>query len=167
VYSGRGCRRWPSACKRRERHAFAAFWRHHGEVLTGALTYHEVAPQLVLMAYLQSVVNGTGFIDREYGVGRGRIDLQFRWPSQDAQGQRQWQREAVEIKVWRDKKPDPLDEGLAQLDEYLDQLGLDHGVLAIFDRRSSRRESEDATPPPVTFEQARPASGREVTLLRA
>jgi hypothetical protein len=100
-------------------HAFAAFWRTHGEVLTGALVYHEVAPQLVLMAYLQSVVNGTGFMDREYGVGRGRIDLQLRWPYQDAQGRRQWQREAaevVEVKVWRDKKPDPLDEGLRQLD---------------------------------------------------
>lgn len=40
--------------------AFAAFWRQHGEVLTGALTYHEVAPQLVLMAYLQSVVTAPG-----------------------------------------------------------------------------------------------------------
>jgi hypothetical protein len=154
-------------------HAFAGFWRQHGEVLTGALIYHEVAPQLVLMAYLQSVVNGTGFIDREYGVGRGRIDLQLRWPYQDAQGRRQWQREAVEIKVWRDRKPDPLDEGLGQLDEYLDRLGLDHGVLAIFDRRSRSRaghrdpDGEYAPPPPVTFEQTRAASGREVTLLRA
>jgi hypothetical protein len=154
-------------------HAFAAFWRQHGEVLTGALIYHEVAPQLVLMAYLQSVVNGTGFIDREYGVGRGRIDLQLRWPYQDAQGQRQWQREAVEIKVWRDKKPDPLDEGLVQLDEYLAQLGLDHGVLALFDRRSGRRSGHgdhvDAghAPPDVTFEQTRTASGRDVTLMRA
>jgi hypothetical protein len=161
-------------------HSFAAFWRQHGEVLTGALIYHEVAPQLVLMAYLQSVVNGTGFIDREYGVGRGRIDLQLRWPYQDAQGRRQWQREAIEIKVWRDRKPDPLDDGLEQLDEYLDQLGLDHGVLVIFDRRSDRRSgrrfgqgsgrdeaSEEETPPIVTFEQTRTASGREVTLLRA
>jgi hypothetical protein len=146
---------------------FAAFWREHGEVLTGALIYHEVAPQLVLMAYLQSVVNGTGFIDREYGVGRGRIDLQLRWPYQDAQGQRQWQREAVEIKVWRDRKPDPLDEGLRQLDEYLAQLELDHGVLVIFDRRQGRGGTEDAVPALISFEQTRTATGREVTLLRA
>jgi hypothetical protein len=144
---------------------FAAFWREHGEVLTGALTYHEVAPQLVLMAYLQSVVNGTGFIDREYGVGRGRIDLQLRWPYQDTQGRRQWQREALELKVWRDRKPDPLDDGLRQLDEYLTQLALDHGVLVIFDRRERRHE--DAEPAPISFEQARTATGRDITVLRA
>jgi hypothetical protein len=32
--------------------------------------YHEVAPQLIFMAYLQRVVNGGGFVDREYGIGR-------------------------------------------------------------------------------------------------
>jgi hypothetical protein len=146
-------------------HGFAAFWREHGEVLTGAPVYHEVAPQLVLMAYLQSIVNGTGFLDREYGVGRGRIDLQLRWPYTDAQGQRQWQREASEIKVWRDKKPDPLDEGLLQVDEYLAQLDLGHGVLVIFDRRTGRCGSDVA--PVVAFEQARTASGRAITVLRA
>jgi hypothetical protein len=39
------------------------------------MTYHEVAPQLVLMAFLQKVLNGGGVIDREYGLGRRRIDL--------------------------------------------------------------------------------------------
>ena len=148
--------------------SFAAFWREHGAVLTGALTYHEVAPQLVLMAYLQSVVNGTGFMDREYGVGRGRIDLQLRWPYQDQHGQRQWQREAIELKVWRDKKPDPLDEGLRQLDEYLGQLDLDHGVLVIFDRRGRPPgATDDDASPAIAFEQSRTASGRDVNVLRA
>jgi hypothetical protein len=147
-------------------HGFAAFWREHGEVLTGAMIYHEVAPQLVLMAYLQSVVNGTGFIDREYGVGRGRIDLQLRWPWQDADGQRQWQREAIEIKVWRDKKPDPIEDGLGQLDEYLSRLGLDHGVLVIFDRRG-RHPGSDESAPVIAFEQAQTTHGRAVTVLRA
>ncbi len=32
------------------------------------------------MAYLHKVVNGGGFIDREYAVGSGRIDLCLRWP---------------------------------------------------------------------------------------
>ncbi len=35
------------------------------------------------MAYLQRTVNGGGYIDREYGVGRGRIDLLVRWPYSD------------------------------------------------------------------------------------
>ena len=36
------------------------FWKEQGEVLAAGLPYHEVAPQLVLMAYLQRVVNGGG-----------------------------------------------------------------------------------------------------------
>lgn len=80
-------------------------------VLTGHLTYHEVAPQLVLMAFLQRIVNGGGFIDREYGIGRYRMDLLVHWPYTDENGRRQWQREALELKVWRDRKPDPVDKG--------------------------------------------------------
>jgi hypothetical protein len=114
---------------------FSAFWREHGEVLASEIAYHEVAPQLVLMAFLQRIVNGGGTIDREYGVGRGRIDLLVRWPHRGARGERVVQREALELKVWRAGKPMPLDQGLAQLDEYLERLGLDHGVLVIFDRR--------------------------------
>lgn len=59
---------------------FAEFWCEHGEILTNAQHYHEAAPQLVLMGFLQRTVNGGGYIDREYGVGRGRIDLLVRWP---------------------------------------------------------------------------------------
>lgn len=124
------------------------------------MPYHEVAPQLVLMAFLQSIVNGTGFLDREYGVGRGRIDLLLRWPTTDEHGQRRWQREAFELKVGRDKKADPREEGLAQLDAYLDQLGLDHGVLAIFDRRTGTPAGE-----PTRFEDTTTAAGRAVTVL--
>jgi hypothetical protein len=146
--------------------AFADFWREHGEVLVGKLAYHEVAPQLVLMAFLQRVVNGGGFIDREYGVGRGRIDLLIRWPCV-AGGQRRWQREAIEIKLWRDKRPDPRDEGLAQLDAYLDRLGLDHGWLVLFDRRASLPAGTPPALERIGFEQAVTPAGRGVTILRA
>ena len=37
--------------------------------------YHEVAPQLIFMAFLQRIVNGGGFVDREYGIGMGRVDI--------------------------------------------------------------------------------------------
>ncbi len=140
---------------------FAAFWRQHGEVLTAGVSYHEVAPQLVLMAFLQRVVNGGGFVEREYGVGRGRIDLLVRWPYV-AQGQRRWQFHALELKVWREQQADPVSEGLAQLDAYLERLGLSEGVLVIFDRRK-----QAGGRPQSHFEQARTPSGRSVTLLRA
>jgi hypothetical protein len=144
-------------------HAFAEFWREHGEVLTGGLTYHEVAPQLVLMAFLQRIVNGGGFIDREYGLGRHRIDILVRWPHGDESGQRRWQREALELKVRRDKKRDPTEKGLAQLGEYLGRLGLDHGTLVIFDRRPGAPPIDER----IAFEDARTPEGHAVTILRA
>ncbi len=54
---------------------FFAFWREHGEAMMKTIAYHEAAPTLVLMAYLQRVVNGAGRIEREYAAGSGRMDL--------------------------------------------------------------------------------------------
>ena len=68
---------------------------------------------------------------------------------------------ALELKTWHDKK-NPLDEGLAQLDGYLDRLGLETGVLAIFDRRETAPPPEERT----RLEEARTPRGRGVTVLR-
>jgi hypothetical protein len=106
--------------------AFIDFWRQHGEPLLGSAPYHEIAPHLVLMAFLQRVVNGNGTIEREYAIRRGRMDLCLRYGDQTL---------GIELKVWRDGAADPLPAGLAQLDEYLAGLGLDTGWLVIFDRR--------------------------------
>ncbi|MFT3775670.1 MAG: AAA family ATPase [Minicystis sp.] len=142
---------------------FAAFWREHGDVLATGMPYHEVAPQLVLMAYLQRVVNGGGVIDREYGIGRGRIDLLVRWPYRKPDGTKAVQRRALEMKVWRPGKVDPKKEGLKQLDAYLERLGLSRGVLVIFDRR---REAEGIMKT-ARFEETVSPAGRKVMLLRA
>jgi hypothetical protein len=143
---------------------FASFWREHGDVLQAGIGYHEVAPQLVLMAFLQRIANGGGYIDREYGVGRGRIDLCVRWPYRTpGGGGRAWQREALELKVWAPGKKDPLAKGLEQLDGYLDRLGLDTGVLVLFDRRAEAAPLDERT----RLEEARSPKGRAVTVLRA
>jgi hypothetical protein len=141
---------------------FAAFWVGNGEVLTQGAVYHEAAPQLVFMAFLQRVVNSGGHVEREYGVGRGRIDLLVRWPYR-ADGKRLLQREAVELKVWRPDESDPLAAGLAQLDAYLDRLDTDTGVLIVFDRRPAAAPIAERT----RFEQATSPSGRPITVLRA
>ncbi|WP_437718093.1 ATP-binding protein [Sorangium sp. So ce448] len=145
---------------RRLLRAFAAFWHEHGEVLASGMPYPEVAPQLVLMAFLQRAVNGGGSIDREYGVGRGRIDLLVRFPYQKPGGARAVQRRAVELKVWRKGQKDPLREGLAQLDSYLARLRQRRATLVIFDARgrlarTAPRFSDVTTP-----------RGRHVALLR-
>ena len=133
--------------------AFLEFWRQHGEPLLAAAPYHEIAPHLVLMAFLHRVVNG-GSIERDYAIGRGRMDLCVRYRGETL---------AIEIKVWRPNESDPLREGLAQLDGYLAGLGLDTGWLVIFDRRPGAPPLAERLD--VTTE-ATPA-GRRVTLIRA
>lgn len=142
---------------------FATFWKQHGEVLVRSQTYHEAAAQVVLMAFLHRIINGGGFLDREYGVGRGRIDLQVRWPYQDSAGRRVFQQEGMKLKVRRDGRPDPLDSGLEQLDQYLDRLELPTGTLVIFDRRHSAEPIHQRT----WFDTASSPAGRTITLLRA
>jgi hypothetical protein len=142
---------------------FTAFWREHGDILVRAGIYHEAAAQLVMMAFVHRVVNGGGYIDREYGIGTGRIDLLIRKPYTTADGVRAIQREAIELKVWRRGESDPLAEGLQQLDRYLDRLNLPTGTLAIFDRRPSAAPIHERT---VITDAVTPA-GRQITLLRA
>jgi hypothetical protein len=142
---------------------FAAFWRENGEILIKGENYHEVAPQLVFMAFLQRVVNGGGFIDREYGIGRGRIDILVRKPYTDADGRPAVQREVIELKVRRPGQVNPLKGGLVQLDEYLTRLGLATGSLVIFDRRPSALRKR----PNPQFSRIDTPAGREVTLLSA
>lgn len=142
---------------------FVAFWTEHGDLLAGRLSYREASAQLVFMAFLQRVVNGGGFIDREYGIGRGRVDLLVRFPYQDAEGKRAVQREAIELKVWREKQADPVAQGLKQIDAYLAKLQLDTGILVIFDRRSIAPDVAER----VRFEETVTPSGKHVTLLRA
>ena len=43
------------------------------------MDYREVFPPLLLMAFLQRVLNGNGRIGREYAAGRGRVDLAVEW----------------------------------------------------------------------------------------
>ena len=71
----------------------------HGEALTEGATYRESAAQLVLMAFLQRVVNGGGVVTREYGIGRKRIDLLVSWPYTDESGKKQLQREARRLGI--------------------------------------------------------------------
>jgi hypothetical protein len=134
--------------------AFVAFWRQHGEPLLGTSPYHEIAPHIVLMAFLHRVVNGGGTIEREYAIGRGRMDLCVRY-GPDAL--------AIELKVWRDHQPDPVEERLAQIDRYLAGLGLPSGWLVIFDRRSGQGSIAERT----RVEGRRTPTGREVTVIRA
>jgi type II secretory pathway predicted ATPase ExeA len=135
---------------------FRSFWCQHAEFFVSRQPYPEAAAQLIFMAFLQRVVNGGGSIDREYAVGSGRIDLCVRWPHPG--GIQRW---AIELKVWREGRPDPLAEGLDQLTGYLARLGLDQGILVLFDSRTQ------ASPVPERCSRAeQDHEGRKITVLR-
>ncbi|MCP2337824.1 ATP-binding protein [Actinomadura rupiterrae] len=142
---------------------FIAFWKMNGEILDSQTTYHEAACHLAFMAFLQRVVNGGGVIDREYALGRKRLDLTVRKAYTDRHGRRAIQWEAYELKVHSDGSRDPIPSGLKQLDGYLDSLGLDTGTLIIFDRRKNAPPVAERT----TTEMVESPTGRKVTLLRA
>jgi hypothetical protein len=134
--------------------AFLAFWLQHGEPLLKSASYPEIAPHLVLMAFLHRVINGGGTLEREYAIGRDRMDLCLRY-GQVTLG--------IELKVWRPKKADPLSKGLEQLDGYLARLGQDSGWLVIFDRRENALELEERLKTEIHTTQM----GRSVTVIRA
>jgi hypothetical protein len=140
---------------------FADWWIENGDFLTSTGYYKEAAPQLILMGYLQRVVNGGGQVEREYAVGSGRIDLHLRWPYSTADGERRIQREAIEIKTWRTGRSNPLPAGLRQLDRYLARLRLDTGTLALFDQRADAPAIDTRTRLAATTSPA----GRAITLL--
>jgi len=54
---------------------FQIFWRENSEMWEEKMSYTEAFPHLLLMAFLQRVLNGGGRIEREYAAGRGRMDL--------------------------------------------------------------------------------------------
>ena len=92
--------------------------------------YKEVTPQLLLMAFLQRVVNGGGRIDRKYGLGRGRVDLSVAWPISPTI----WQRVVIEMKIIRGSREKTVLDGLAQVYRYADRCGADEAHLIVFDQ---------------------------------
>ncbi len=134
--------------------AFLEFWLQHGEALLKSASYPEIAPHLVLMAFLHRVINGGGTLEREYAIGRDRMDLCLSYGEVTL---------GIEIKVWRNRKVDPLTKGLEQLEGYLNRLGQSSGWLVIFDRRDNALELEER----LETSMVQTASGRQITIIRA
>ena len=113
---------------------FQQFFRQNADAWIGKFDYAEAGPQLLLQAFLQRVVNGGGYIDREYGLGRKRTDLLIRKPLTDTYGG-PVQRVVLELKIKRGDLDALIAKGLEQTAEYMDMAGLvDEGHLIIFDR---------------------------------
>ncbi|MDQ1352015.1 MAG: hypothetical protein QG657_2321 [Acidobacteriota bacterium] len=101
---------------------FQLFYRRNSGAWLGRYEYRESAQHLLLMAFLQRVINSGGEIVREMAVGNGRIDLLVKFGRQEF---------ALELKINRDEYT--IEDGKEQLGRYLDRLGLKEGYLVIFD----------------------------------
>jgi hypothetical protein len=103
---------------------FQQFWRENSMIWEERFLYKEAAPHLILMAFLQRIVNGGGQIQREMAAGRGFLDLCLIYEEQ---------KYPLELKLWRGEKT--LTQGLEQTARYMDVYGCTEGWIAIFDRR--------------------------------
>ena len=109
---------------------FQRFWRENSGADREVYGYKEATPHLVMMAFLQRVVNGGGRILREMALGSGRLDLCVEYGTH---------RYAVELKLRRHYAPE---KSHAQLAAYLDTLGLPDGWMAIFDEDKEKPWTE-------------------------
>jgi hypothetical protein len=101
---------------------FQEYYRRNSGAWLERYEYKESAHHLLLMAFLQRIVNAGGEIIREMAVGNGRIDMLVKFGTQEF---------ALELKVKRDRYT--IEDGKEQLARYLDGLGLKKGYLVIFD----------------------------------
>ena len=121
---------------------FQQFFRENSDSWIGRFDYAEAGPQLLLQAFLQRVVNGGGYIDREYGLGRRRTDLLLRKPLTDRYGG-PVQRVVLELKILRGTLESTIEKGLVQTSDYMDRCGsVDEGHLIIFDRSQTKTWEE-------------------------
>ena len=114
--------------------SFQTYWREHGHLAAEGFSYRESGPHLMLMAFLQRIVNGGGRIEREYGLGRGALDLVVEW---------QGRRHVIEVKLRRDAQTE--ERALEQVTRYLDAIGQAEGWLVMFDLRAKRSWKERLT----------------------
>jgi hypothetical protein len=103
--------------------AYIEFYKEHSELVTKRKTYSEAAHHLLFMAWLQRIVNGGGYISREYAAGLKRVDLCIDFAEEKF---------AFELKLSSKKA---LTDGIEQLINYLHRLSLDSGWLIIFSRK--------------------------------
>jgi len=113
---------------------FQKFWRRYSATWEEKADYTEAFPHLLLMAFLQRVLNGGGKLDRDCAAGRGRMDMGIEYKGQ-------WY--IIEIKLVRDhdSKQTIREEGLEQIGMYRSQFASGTPAwLVIFDRRAKTRE---------------------------
>jgi AAA+ ATPase superfamily predicted ATPase len=105
---------------------FQGFWRENGAIWEEKYEYKEAAPHLILMAFLQRIINGGGTMTREMAVGKGRLDLYVLYEKIGY---------PIELKIRRNENT--YTQGIEQIARYMESLGCQEGWLVVFDRRKN------------------------------
>jgi len=111
--------------------AFQEFYMENAEFWMTNNPYKESIPHLIMMAFLQRIVNAGGEIIREMAVGNGRIDILVKYHGQKT---------AIELKINRGEYS--VEKAKTQLDRYMGRLGLCEGYLVLFDRDETKNWKE-------------------------
>jgi hypothetical protein len=119
---------------------FTQFFRENSQAWGMQFQYQESMPHLLLMAFLQRVVNGGGTICREYALGRKRVDLLVLWQQQCF---------VIELKVKHGEET--LAQGLDQTTQYMDTVNATEGHLVIFDRDPTKSWDDKISSEVLTF----------------
>ena len=111
---------------------FQQFWHANSAIWLDKFgDYPEAAPHLVMMAFLQRVVNGGGQVIRDMASGKGRLDLCLIYENR---------KYPIELKIrYGDKY---LEEGITQTARYMDIHCCNEGWLVAFDRRTTVKWEE-------------------------
>jgi hypothetical protein len=127
---------------------FQQFWRENSDVWVTKFDYEEAAPHLVLMAFLQRVVNGEGQLIWEMAAGRGCLDICLVYEGVTY---------PVELRFWKGEKS--LEGGVEQTLRYMDVYGASEGWLALFDRTAGASWDERI------YMEKRTVDGKTVTVV--
>jgi len=119
---------------------FKDFWNKNSTIWgTNVDGYEEAAPHLVLQAFLQRVTNGDGYINREYALGRNRVDILVEWHYQK-ENKKCIQNIVIEAKVINKKQSyeSVKNEAITQTVKYAKICGESSAYILIFDRYNSQ-----------------------------
>ena len=120
---------------------FTQFYRENSEPWLAGYNYKEAGPHILMLAYMQKLINGGGTIKREYALGHKRVDLFIEWKHQ---------RFVLELKIKRAEKA--LNAGLEQIADYMDKAGA-KGHLILFDRSEDKSWDQKISNEELSFDE--------------
>jgi hypothetical protein len=106
---------------------FQKIWQNNSELLQESYDYKKAAQPLILDAFLQRVINDTGYVIPEFGLNKGRVDIRVEYVGKTY---------PIEIKLEND--PMELSDTQDQIEEYMQRCGSNEGWLVFFDNNPKK-----------------------------